>query len=53
VTEDGKGKGKGKGTGNRKEKGIGKQTAGGEGFSGAIAVQLQKEMLEADSGMEG
>jgi hypothetical protein len=60
-TKDGKGKGKGKATeegkgkgkGNGKGKGIVKQTPGGDDISHAIAVQLQKEMYEADSDTEG
>jgi len=60
-TKDGKGKGKGKatkegkgkGNGNGKGKGIVKQTPGGDDISRAVAVQLQKEMYEADSDMEG
>jgi hypothetical protein len=56
---DGKGKGKGKapeegkGKGNGKGKGIVKQTPGGDDISCAVALQLQKEMYEADSDMEG
>jgi hypothetical protein len=60
-TKDGKWKGKGKtteerkekGKGNMKGKGIVKQTPGGDDISGAVAVQLKKEMNEADSDMEG
>jgi len=58
-TKDGKGKGKGKameeekGKGNGKGKGIVKQTPGGDDISCAVALQLQKEMYEADSDTEG
>jgi len=60
-TKDGKGKGKWKATeerkrkgkGNGKGKGIVKQTPGGDDISCAVAVQLQKEMHDADSDMEG
>jgi hypothetical protein len=53
--EKGKGKAmeKGKGKGNGKWKGIVKQTPGGDDNSRAIALQLQKEMYEADSDTEG
>jgi len=34
-------------------KGIVKQTPGGDEISRAVALQLQKEMLEADLDMEG
>ena len=58
-TKDGKGKekgkateeGKGKGNGNCKKKGTVKQTPGGNDFSCAVALQLQKEMYEADLDM--
>jgi len=53
ATEDGKGTGKGKGMGNGKGKGIVKQTPGGGDISRAVALQLQKEMPEADLDMEG
>jgi hypothetical protein len=53
VTEDGKGKGKGKGKGNGIWNGIVKQTPGGDDISCAIALQLQKAMLEADLDREG
>jgi len=53
ATEDGKGKGKGKGKGNCKGKDIVKQTPGGDDISRTIALQLQKEMSEADWDMEG
>jgi len=43
-SEDGKGKGKRNG----KEKGIVNQTPRGDDISRAIALQLQKEMYEAD-----
>jgi len=64
-TKDGKGQGKGKGKrkgkamdegkgkGNSKEKGIVKQTPGWDDISHAVALQLQKEIYEADSDMEG
>jgi len=52
-TKDGKGRGKGKGKGNGKGKGIVKQTPGGDDISRAVALQLQKEMYEADSDTEG
>jgi len=51
ATEEGKGKGKGKGK--RKGKDIFKQTPGGDDISRAVAVQLQKEMYEADLDTEG
>jgi hypothetical protein len=50
---DGMGKGKGKEKGNGKGKGIVIQTTGGDDISRAVALQLQKERYEADSGMEG
>ena len=55
----GKRKGNGKGKGNRKVKGNGKgngidkQTPGGDDISCAVALQLQKEMSEADLDTEG
>jgi len=49
ATEEGKGKGKANGEG----KGIVKHYPGGDDISCAIALQLQKEMYEADSDMEG
>jgi len=52
-TKDRKGKRKGKGKGNSKEKGIVKQTPGGDDISCAVALQLQIERCEADSGTEG
>jgi len=54
-TKDGKGKGKGmrKGNGKGKGKGIVKQTPGGDDICGAVALQLQKEMSEADLDTEG
>jgi hypothetical protein len=56
-TGKGKGKGKpteeGKGKGNGKWKGIVKQTSGGDDISRAVALQLRKEMYEADSDTEG
>jgi len=51
-TKDGKGKGKGKEKGNAKGKGIVKQTPTGDDISRAVALPLQKEKYEADSGME-
>jgi len=59
VTKYGKGTGKGKameegkGKGNGKGKGIVIQTPGGDNISRAVALQLQKEMYEADSDTEG
>jgi len=53
ATEDGKGKGKGKGNANGKGKGILKQTPGGYIISRAVALQLRKEMSEADLDTEG
>jgi len=52
-TKDGKGKGKGKGKGNSKGKGIVKRTPGGDDISRAVALQLQKQMSEADLDKEG
>jgi len=52
-TKDGKGNGKGKGKGNGKGKRIVKQTPGGDDISRAVALQLQKEMSEADLDTEG
>jgi hypothetical protein len=52
-TKDGKGKRKGKGKGNGKRTGIVKQTPGGDDISRAVALQLQKDRYEADSGTEG
>jgi len=60
-TKDGKGKakgkateeGKGKGKGNGKGKGIVKQTPGGDDISPAVALQMRKEMYEADLDKEG
>jgi hypothetical protein len=58
-TEKGNRKGKGKtteewkGKGNGKGKGIVKQTTGGDDISRAVALQLQKELYEADSDTEG
>jgi len=45
--------GKGKGKGNSKGKGIVKQTPGGDDITRLIALQLQNEMYEAESDMEG
>jgi hypothetical protein len=45
--------GKGKGKGNNKGKGIVEQIPQGEDISCAIVLQLQEEMYEADSDMEG
>jgi len=53
ATEDGNGQGKGKGRGNSKGKGNVKQIPGGDDISCAIALQLQKEMSEAEMDMEG
>jgi len=53
ATEDGKGKRKWKGKGNGKGKSIVKQTPGGDDITCAVALQLQKEMSEADLDMEG
>jgi len=61
VTDNGKGKGKGKGNtteewkgnGKGKEKIMVKQTPGGVDISRAVALQLQKEMYEADRDTEG
>jgi len=47
------GKWKGKGNGNEKGKGIVEQTTEGDDISCAVALQLQKEMYEAESDMEG
>jgi hypothetical protein len=54
-TKDGMGKGKGKanGQGNGKGKGIVKQTPGEDDISRAVALQLQKAMIERDSETEG
>jgi len=49
ATENGKGKGKGNG----KWKGIVKETPGGDHISHAVALQLWKNMYEADSDTEG
>jgi len=51
VTATGEGKGKGKGNGNGKD--IVKQTPGGDDISRAIALQLQTEMVKADSDSKG
>jgi len=61
--KDGKGKGtwkgkttvegKGKGKGNGKGKGMVIQTPGGDHISGAVDLQLQKEMYDADMDTEG
>jgi len=61
CTKDGKGKWtrkvteewKGKGKGNGKGKSIVTQTPGGDHIPRPIAVQLQREMYEADSDTEG
>jgi len=53
VTEDWKGKGKWKGKGNSKGKGIVIHTPGGDDISRAVALQLQKDMSEADLDTEG
>jgi len=47
-TKNGKGKRKGKEKGNGKGKDIVNQTPGGDVISRAFALQLQKEMSEAD-----
>jgi len=52
-SKDRKGTGKGKGKGNGKGKDNVKQTPGGDDISRAVALQLQKERYEADSGTEG
>jgi hypothetical protein len=52
-TKDGKGKGKGKGKGNGKGKGIVYHTPGGDDITRAVALQLLKEMSEADLDTEG
>jgi len=52
-TKDVKGKGKGKVKGNGNGQGIVKRTPGGDDISRAVALQLQKERYEADSGTEG
>jgi len=52
-TKDVTGKGMGKGTGNGNGKGIVKRTPWGDDISRAVALQLQKERYEANSGMEG
>jgi hypothetical protein len=53
VTENRKGKGKGKGKGNGKGKGIVIHTPEGDDISRAVALQLQKELSEADLDTEG
>ena len=53
ATEDGKGNVKGKGKGNGKVRGIVQQTPGGGDISRAVALQLEKEMSEADQDTEG
>jgi hypothetical protein len=52
ATGDGKGKEKGKGKRNGKVKGIVKRTSGGDDSYCAVALQLQKEMNNADSDTE-
>jgi len=52
-TKHREGEGKGKGKGNGKGKAIVKWTPGGDDISCAVALQLQKEMYEADSDTEG
>jgi len=49
----GNGKGKGKGSGKGKGKDIVEQTPGGNAMSRGVAFQLQREMYQADCGMEG
>ena len=51
--EDENEKGNGKGNGNGKRKDIVKLTPWGDDISHAVALQLQKEMYEADSDNEG
>jgi len=46
-------KGLGKGKGYSKEQGIVKQTPGGDDISCTVALQLQKEISEADLDTEG
>jgi len=53
ATEDGKGRGNGKAKRNSKGKGIVRHTPAGDDISRAVALQLQKEMSEADLDMEG
>jgi len=53
AIEDRKEKGKGKAKWNIKGKGIVKQAPGGDVISGDFALQLQKEMYEADLDTEG
>jgi hypothetical protein len=53
VTADGKVKGQGKGKGNDKGKGIVKHTPRGDDISRAVALQLQRELSEADLDTEG
>jgi hypothetical protein len=52
-TKDGQGKGKGKGKGNGTGRGIVEQTPRGDDIFRAIALQLQKQMSEADLDKEG
>jgi len=53
ATGDGNRKGKGKGKGHSKGKGIVKHTPGGDDPSSATALQLHKDLSEADLDMEG
>jgi hypothetical protein len=52
-TNDGNGKGNGNGKGTGKLKRIVKWTSGGDDISCAVALQLQKQMSEADLDKEG
>ena len=52
-TKAGEGKGKGKGKGNSKGKDIVKQTPGGDDIFRTAALQLQKDISEADLDTEG
>jgi hypothetical protein len=52
-TKDGKEQGKRKGKGNGKGKGIVKRTSVGDDISCAVALQLRKQMSEADLDKEG
>jgi hypothetical protein len=52
-TKNRKGTGKGKGKGNGQGKGIVKRTPGGDDISCAVALQLQKQIAEADFDKEG
>jgi hypothetical protein len=52
-SNDGKGIGKRKGKGNGKGNSIVKRAPGGDAISHAVALQMQKERYEADSGTQG